>query len=754
MSNELENYLRPGEGISTVKQDTLRKRRDRAAQRVEREQANRTWDSTVELDEHEIRDVLTEHGYGGISVRHPRVRTILPWLIDTAATNLHTPATEYLITHGPSATLKSRAEKKEQPLPQVQDAYYPGSRLRRFEEHALYDVAESWRPHADTFDPEIHTEEERAPWSSFEEWLEWRRIAITDVFTFAKFILGGADLDENLHGRWANELFVVKDPSLLKEHYAWSDVRTALMNLSPIKQRLLISARATFKSWYNRADLVSWIVYFGGDIRIRMITATKTLSDGFLKALRDVFVVKDVNHPSLFQRLYPEFVLYPKDEQGSAKSFTSPMRRLSLIEPTVLPSSLDTEGQSGSRSDLQIYEDVVDISNSSTPDMREKVVEKTDMLRRLNEPGFGFVTFVGTPFASGDGTEADPGDLYAVLLQREARATQKRLLYQNHPIWRMKPGVKKKPYDTSLTPDEVEITQPARFTFDDIMAQLREAQKVARQQLLCEWVQDDDSQIKIHFDPNLLTRSVIHSSIVPPGDTYLGVDIAYSMSARADMSSIAVVRVHQTQSGLKGAVVLDVEADRSRGSELAHRIVMMCRIHNPRMVFIERGPTHENLQHQISMTAAKYGVSVPVHFVTPSNAKGAKFSRIKDLELLLDAGRLKFKSSDYIDALFAELQKIDGKPSSAGKKDDMADSISIVTNSLRIIAAVEEDTQRSQPEDEALHREANMKANYAAVFGSGEPRQPMQAVLPPAMASSGSKFAAYQKARSQTLKNR
>jgi len=70
------------------------------------------------------------------------------------------------------------------------------------------------------------------------------------------------------------------------------------------------------------------------------------------------------------------------------------------------------------------------------------------------------------------------------------------------------------------------------------------------------------------------------------------------------------------------------------------------------VVLLEKGPTSDSLEADIRRAAGKYEVSVPTHYVTPSNVKNAKYLRIKDLEFLLNWGRLKFASGPYIDALF------------------------------------------------------------------------------------------------------
>jgi hypothetical protein len=733
-------YLKKDELPGDVPENTLRKRKQRAKEREEKDVVSRNWDSKVEVKVSDIPEILTERG-----INHERVLEVLPGLIEVAARNLRIPLNHYLVSHGVQAALRARELKQPVEVPEVEDKWYPGSRIRRQEEFALWDFGMSWR-------------ETNGKRYTFEEFLELRRVATTDIFLFGKEILG-LDVEDQPHGKWARELFVQKNPDLLPETYTWVDVKKAIAAQSPIHKRILAASRSSFKSSFNLVNLLSWVLVFGGDIRIFIISSTRPLSSGFLKKFRAYWTVKNPNEPTLFNQLYPEFMVQPVDDAGSAKSFTSPMRRLDLIQPTLNSSSLDSEGLAGERMDLFVAEDIAEISNSSTKEQRQKTLEKFLMLLELLEP-FGYLQIVGTPISAGSDDEDDPGDIYTAMLEREKAPDDKQLLYQIYPAWSVKEGIKKKAWDPTLTADEVELLFPERLTFGWLMAKLKEnlvtdkSAKVFRQQSLCMWVPETEEDLKIHFDPDLLTRSVIAPGAVPAGDTVLSVDIAYSLSARADLTSIAVLRFFTGSSGLKSAVVLDVEADRLRNSELAHRLVMLTRQHNPRTVLVEKGPSWESLDQQVRLVGAKYGVSVPLHFVTPSRAKGAKMARIKDLEFLLDAGRLKFRSGDYIDALFAELEKIDGGVSSRNKKDDRADSIAQATHVFKVVSSPQERTPEESKELAELQAEAIRKASYGRIFGSGEPNKRTPTVIPtaPNQPSIGQRWASYQQARAAAIR--
>ncbi len=323
----------------------------------------------------------------------------------------------------------------------------------------------------------------------------------------------------------------------------------------------------------------------------------------------------------------------------------------------------------------------------------QKTLQKVDLIRELGEP-YSAQIFVGTPTSQGDGSEEDPGDLYTALLAREKERRESgeppQMLFTIDPCWTVKPGVGKLPYDPTLTPDEVDLLFPAHLTFKVLYKELKENVRNFRQQHLCSWLPPEDEGIKIQFDPDLLASAIVSKSAVPQGETVLSVDVAYSLNAKADLTSVAAVRIYDNAAGEKCMCVLDIEADRMRGSELATKLVMITRQYQSqglRNVLIEKGPTADNLRTQIQMAGAKSECQVPVYFVPPTNVKNAKILRIKDLQYLLEQGRLKFASGAYLDALFAELQRLDGTKSNASKKDDRADAIAQVAQVYRIWTA-------------------------------------------------------------------
>jgi len=701
----------------------LSKEKSRAREKVREEKSRQAPQSEEEISEKDAVEILTARG-----LHHPRVIETCIELGRVAARNLRIPFNSHLLLHGIQKTLAVR-EKREFVAPDsmTADVWMPGEPIREMERYALWDFSTSWRTQPD------------GSQISYLTFKELRRISQTDLFRFGKDIIG-LDMHEEPHGRWCRELFVQKNPDLLPENYSWEDVKVALAAQSDIRQRMLIASRSSYKSSVNLVDLLQWTLVFFGDIRIFIVSATTPLSAGFLRKYRGYFTLKNPNEPTLFNQLWPEFMV-SADDSSSKKNFVSPMRRLDLIQPTLASAGLDSEGLAGERTDLFVLEDIAEINNSSKPEQRQRTLEKVTMLRELVEP-FGSVQIVGTPISAGAGTEEDPGDIYSTMLTREANhlkdGGEPQLRYLICPAWTVKDGVNKEAYDVNLLPEEVILLFPSRLSFQYLLGKLRDNQKVYRQQSLCTWVPDEDTLDLLNFDRALLLRNTIQSAAAPTnGEVVIVADIAHSISPKADRSAIAVVRIcTDVASGEKSMIVLDVIAERMRASDFAVKLVLACRKWNPRSVVIERSPTWDLLQAEITRATQKYPAHVPLYWKTPSNVKNAKFLRLKGLEGLIAAGRIKFISGPYIDTLFAEMEKLDGTTGGGStRKDDQCDALGICQ--MMFCPAIHYTMDKTEESDEFQReelKEIRKREQYSRIFGNQytppppklEPEEPKQ----------------------------
>jgi len=644
------------------KDDRERQAKHRERVKWAKDQQSPRYDFPHEISRNDAEKILIEERH----IRHPHVLEVLLDLADVAAEQNKLVKNKYFYTQGISQMLASIEAKENLPRVEIEDVWLPGDRIRLHEQWALWDYSMSWRVNKG------FNEDEKLDFDGFRE---WRRVCMIDPYRSGREV-HKKDFHPQPHGRWCKELFVTKNPDLLPEEYDQEDFKKALGAQSDIHNRMLLAARNSYKSSYSVVDLVSWVLVFPS-IRIWSVSATKPLSKGFLKQFRDYFTVDNPRSPKVFAQLFPEFMVGPDD--GIAGSFTCPMRRLSLIQPTFTSSSMSSEGVAGERADLILFDDACEQSNSGTPEMREKTLETFGLIREILEPT-GFVEIRGTPYSV--------GDLYDSILQREENKSEPTFYYQIDPAWQVKTGVDKLPYDKSLTADEVDLLFPERLGFKFLMGKLeddfRNNLKTFRQQQLCQWVPDVDEAIRLQFNrAKILTPNVIPYDLIPKtGLIVAAADLAFSTSKYSDETSLSFVNISTdpvTQA--QQATLIWQESGHYPDSEKAEIIARLTKRYHPQVFLMEKHASYESLGRSIAEWADRYGVVVPIKWIDADNTTSAKFKRFKSMEADIATGRVKFVSSPWVDALFDQLESLDGASkikSSSKKKDDRSDSLSLI----------------------------------------------------------------------------
>jgi hypothetical protein len=686
--------------------------------------------STVEVKPKDAKKILEDRG-----LRHPRAVEVCLQLAEVAARNLRIPFNAHLLKHGVQSTLaKLNGETFEPPV--VEDVWKieNQSPMRELELRTIYDFSCSWRTQKD------------GTKLTYDQWMKLRGTSLTDLFHFGKDIIG-LDLHDEPHGRWCREMFVQKK-YLLPEQYDWEDVKVALAAQSDIHQRMLASSRSSYKSSVNLVDLLQWVLAFNGDIRIFIVSSTSPLSAGFLRKFRSYFTVRNENEPTLFNQLFPEHMLASNDS-GPSKNFVSPLRRLDLIQATLTSAALNSEGLAGERMDVYVAEDIAEISNSNNPEMRAGTLEKFDMLKELLEP-FGFLQIVCTPFASGKGTEEDPGDVYSVLLRREQRHIKSggdpRLVSIICPAWTVKSGIKKLPYDPSLSESDVELLFPSRLSFKYLMAKLREnlttdrTAKIFRQQSLCQWCPDEDETLRVTFDRADLDDRVRSASYFEfnssAAQKILGLDRAYSISKYADRSCLLLASkqpVRQKDGNYKQALVFtDCRTERWRESDLIRNICEMIERHRPHVFVAEQDKNWQEVWDQVRLFCINRGIPAP-HFLwkTIVTTDKAFARRAKQMEAPIFDGRIWWVDADWTEGVLKEFENFDGIHSSnSHRKDDAVACASLIHQECGVKYREEvkpEDAEQKRREAEEEWERSKTKGLHDRMFGqSFTPPKPLE----------------------------
>jgi terminase large subunit-like protein len=696
------------------KENTKRVKAKRERDAVKAETSFARYDNKEEIPIKEIPDLLTERG-----ITTPYVQqAILRFGQATSQVLNLTPNKSYWL-RGP-LDLQARILKKEPPIAPGDD-YPEGELLTRKELSALYEHCALGRT--------ICGQE-----MDFTGWLAARLRARTDLWYLCVNVCGKGLVDKT--HREVVDFYVKKNPRYLSEilatkgEYTQEDVKRVLVKMDEHHDRLLLFPRDFYKSTINILDLVQWILVIP-EITSLVITATLPLGRSFLSELSNYFIVRSTVKISNLHALFPDFTC---DTGESKDTFICPARRYQQKEPSVWNSAIDAES-TGFHQLLQIIDDGVSQLNSATPEARDKLWNKVILLDELLSRPEGFKTYVGTRYAGGENP-----DVYGRLLELNSQPEGGDLKVLVKGAWKVQPHAALKKI-TELTESDVDLLfpltpdgAPAKGSFKVLRKKLLQDERTFRQQKLNEAVDDENvDQFKLNFDRDVLDRNVIQAGEVGQGTIVIGVDVAYSQNAFADLSALSVVKLRPNECGEMSMYVLKIEASRMRMSELAHSLVMLTRTYHPETILIEKSPTFDLIHSALILEGRKYQTSLPIFWAPVDTAKNAKWQRLKHLEVLLHQGRLKFVSGEYIEDLFKELQKLNewgpGKMmrSSSTRHEDRADSLSFIQKYF--CQAITPEGESDEDAKKALTLqidEAQRKAQYERYFGGQSQPQPRQ----------------------------
>ena len=475
------------------------------------------------------------------------------------------------------------------------------------------------------------------------------------------------------------------------EHLVQKNPTLGIQDQSPIKDRLTLAPRGSFKSTVSTLDILQFIICFPDDIRIIVATATTKLASRLVAEVKSYFTKPDGANPTMFQLLFPEFVV-ESSKDGRANEFTVKGRKSNLKDPTLWAESATTSN-AGTHADYLVCDDIQSPENVGTEETLENLRASVNMLRALIEPN-SFRSFIGTPLQNDD-----------IYMNMRKTWVGLQTLYE--------PAMVRK--EESLSKDEGSCEEsdwnflfPERLTYDFLMSVKREDIGLFKSQ----YQLDPRGVTETSFPIELLLAQTIDIQQVPHKITYcVTADIAYSQSSHADKTAIAISAIDES-----GRVyIVDLRHERFTPTEIAKELVGIYSKYRPLQIIIENSNGANILDSIIRQEAEKQNIMehLPLQFLKVENRKNAKHTRIGVLESLLRRQLLFFVNNlDDLDELYKQFSEFQ-----IYRKDDIPDVISLLYSSgaARLIPNVP---------DPAVERELRKDADYRAfhdmIFGSEE----------------------------------
>ena len=409
-------------------------------------------------------------------------------------------------------------------------------------------------------------------YQNFETWLEDREECYSNLFWFATEILG-YDLVE-FHKKITDEFFIKKDPSV------------EIYKLSPIKSRLILYPRGSFKSSIDEADTVQWIIAYP-NIRIALMTATASLGIAFVGKVKSFFQVPESTKLTRFQMLFFEHCV-AANKRESEDRFTTRARTIkNITEPTLEALGL-TETTSGKHYEVGKFDDVVSNKNSgpgSTPDMRKGVYDAIRFAAALIDP-FGYKFYLGTPY--------DADDAWSYLQEKTLNLT-----FLKEPALIIKPEAKNKKFIDLLDDDVILLFPKDGKDFPRLTLEFLKAECHAEEYIFsCNYMLDPTRTKTVNFTEDLLRSRVTQESGLPQPGTYKvysAWDFADSTGKGSDYS-VGTVGMLDCLGRL---FIVEVTRGKYSPSDLAFRVADQASRWRVEKIYIEKSPGADFLQNDI-----------------------------------------------------------------------------------------------------------------------------------------------------------
>lgn len=474
------------------------------------------------------------------------------------------------------------------------------------------------------------------------------------------------------------DLYFPKNPSL------------SIADQHPVKNRMHLDPRGTYKTTMGKVDSVQWILAFPEDITLLNETATQALAEEICEKTSAFFWKPKNSVPMPLHRLFPELV----QEKKPTANWSTPVRPPTLADPTLAFTSPQTS-QSGWHPWVEGIDDMVDTKNSgihATQQVRQGVIDTYYTNKNVLRPG-GYINFRGTRY--------HPFEAYGDVLDKMDPADWKILIRSAMVV---KSGRKLMPGEF---PDE-----------DDVILNFPEMPGMGYRSLkqkffddyesfMCQQQNDPHGGHILTFDEDLYKSMLVVPERIPVlGEKYACWRLPYG--GKDYMAGIAEGAIAQTWEGR--AYVLDSWSGKYTPSRLAEKIVRECKEHQTQYLLMEDFPGTQYMEAAIRNEMARRNVTVRIQWLEFEDDDNLRSERIKMLEPQARAGRVMISTaSGKMGELKRQLVNF-----GLVRENGIVDAIS------RLAAKVPVSLMRQEIEDEEAerHLQRRQEMMYHFVYGA------------------------------------
>jgi hypothetical protein len=435
---------------------------------------------------------------------------------------------------------------------------------------------------------------------------EVRHRCLTDHFFLAE-LMGFTRFNKRVH-QPVVDLYFPKNPKLSIEEQ------------HPIKKRMHLDPRNTFKTTMGRVDSLQWILAFPEEISILNETATQPLGKSISAAIAVYLWKRPSRAPTALQLAFPELCV-DKEPEGV---WNTPVRKVGDVDTTLAFTSPKTS-QSGWHPWVINPDDMVETTNSgihASTETRQGVIDTYNTNVNLLRHG-GYINMRGTRY--------HPFDLYGVTLDKMDPEEWKILIRKSIEVkngQRMLPGE---------FPEEEDII----LNFPELpnmdYRSLRQKYFEDYESFMCQ--QQNDPQggnVQTFDEPLYKTMQIPAEKISPLGDTFICWRLPYA--GKDYMAKYAEGIAGRVMDGK--VYVLDAWQGTYTPSRLADKIVRECKRHQTGVVMMEDLPGINYIETHIRNEARSRNVSLRIQWLEFEEDDNQRFERMRNLEPQARAGRI------------------------------------------------------------------------------------------------------------------
>lgn len=427
---------------------------------------------------------------------------------------------------------------------------------------------------------------------------------LSDHF-FAAQVLGFEKFVPHLH-QPAVDLYFPKNPNVPIE------------DQHPIKYRMHIDPRHTFKTTLGKVDTAQWVCAFPELITILNEGATQPLAEAISTSVGKFLWQRRGEAPTVIQRLFPALVSILKPEGQWDTPNHSPLEMDHTSDFTSPRTS-----QSGWHPWVINPDDMVDPVNSGIHAKHESRVAVIDTYytnKNLLRKG-GYINLRGT--------RHHPFELYGDQLSKLNPAEWKILIRGS---MRVKSGARLMPGDFPAE-DEVELLFPELLSYTD----LREKFYESYESFMCQQQNDPQGGNVPLITDRMYEAALCAPERIPPmGETVIAWRLPYGgKTFSAQYAEGAAARLYGGR-----VYVIDAWQGVFMPSGLAEKIVRELKRLQTGALVMEAMPGTEYLDVHIRNEAVRRNVSMRIQWLDFEDDDNVRFARIKQVEPMMQAGRI------------------------------------------------------------------------------------------------------------------